>query len=74
MDAGFGVQTCTWHPTMAYDYDVAFSFAAEERRYVQAVHDRLVAEGVRVFYDGAEAAAPELWGKNLYQYLTEVYT
>ncbi len=59
---------------MTYDYDVAFSFAGEDRGYVQAVHDRLVAYGVRVFYDGGEAAVPDLWGKNLYEYLTDVYS
>jgi hypothetical protein len=59
---------------MTHDYDVAFSYAGEDRGYVQAVHDRLVLYGVRVFYDGGEAAVPDLWGKNLYEYLTDVYS
>ena len=55
----------------ATNYDVALSFAGEDRQYVEAVAVRLQAEGVRVFYDRYEQVA--LWGKDLYQHLSEVY-
>jgi TIR domain-containing protein len=52
-------------------YDVCFSFAGENREYVQAVADVAMAHGLRVFYDAYEKV--DLWGKDLYQHLTEVY-
>jgi hypothetical protein len=55
----------------AAKYDVALSFAGEDRDYVEAVARRLQAEGVRVFYDRYEEV--DLWGKDLYQHLSEVY-
>jgi hypothetical protein len=53
------------------DYDVALSFAGEDRAYVEQIAGALIAAGVRVFYDKLEEA--ELWGKNLYSHLTEIY-
>ena len=43
-------------------YQVALSFAGEQREYVEEVARRLQARGVSVFYDGFEAT--ELSGKN----------
>jgi hypothetical protein len=37
---------------MLHDYDVAFSFAGEQRPYVEKVYGCLVSRGIRVFYDG----------------------
>lgn len=54
------------------DYDVAFSFAGEQRPYVEKVYDILTSRGIRVFYDGGQVAS--LWGKDLYQYLTDIYS
>ncbi len=54
------------------EYDVAFSFAGEDREYVEAVADSLRKVGVLVFYDRYEEAA--LWGKNLYDHLRSIYT
>jgi TIR domain len=54
-----------------FDYDVALSFAGEDREYVHAVARSLKNAGVLVFYDGFEEAS--LWGKNLFDHLTEVY-
>jgi hypothetical protein len=54
-----------------YDYDVALSFAGEDRAYVRQVADALHGLGVRVFYDRYESA--ELWGKDLYTHLDEIY-
>src|SRR5215213_4660725 len=53
------------------NYDVALSFAGEDRSYVEMVADGLRARGVSVFYDAFEMA--DLWGKNLYEHLIEVY-
>ncbi len=52
-------------------YEVALSFAGEDRSYVQMVADGLAARGISVFYDRFEQA--DLWGKNLYEHLIEVY-
>jgi hypothetical protein len=53
------------------DYDIALSFAGEEREYVDRVANLLTERGVKVFYDLFEEA--DLWGKDLYAHLTEVY-
>lgn len=54
-----------------FDYDVALSFASEDRPYVEKVAEALRKAGVRVFYDRYEEAT--LWGKNLYEHLDQVY-
>ena len=57
--------------TKIYDYDVALSFAGENRTYVAEVARILKTKGIRVFYDAFEEVS--LWGKNLYDYLSEIY-
>ena len=52
-------------------YDVALSFAGEDRAYVEMVADGLRSRGVSVFYDRFETA--KLWGKDLYEHLTSIY-
>lgn len=52
-------------------YHVALSFAGEDRSYVEQVATLLRAEGVDVFYDLFEEA--DLWGKDLYTHLSDVY-
>jgi TIR domain len=54
-----------------YDYDVALSFAGEDRDYVRRVAELLQTRGVRVFYD--EFMTADLWGNDLYVILDEVY-
>jgi hypothetical protein len=54
-----------------YQYDVALSFAGEQRRYVEETAAELVRLGIRVFYDDYEKA--DLWGKDLYSHLDYVY-
>jgi TIR domain len=54
-----------------FDYDVALSFAGANRGWVSAMAERLVSQGLRVFYDEYEKA--NLWGKDLVQHLDEVY-
>jgi hypothetical protein len=57
--------------TKDYQYDVALSFAGEDRVIVEAIASDLVDCDVRVFYD--EFFKAELWGKDLFQYLSAVY-
>ena len=52
-------------------YDVALSFAGEDRQHAKALADLLEAGGYEPFYDENELA--NLWGKNLYDYLSSVY-
>jgi hypothetical protein len=54
-----------------FEYQVALSFAGEDRNYVARVANQLSAKKVRVFYDKYETAS--LWGKDLYTHLDEVY-
>ncbi|WP_062056970.1 toll/interleukin-1 receptor domain-containing protein [Aquimarina longa] len=54
-----------------YEYDIALSFAGENRAYVEEVANSLKARGIKVFYDLFEET--NLWGKNLYEYLSEIY-
>jgi hypothetical protein len=57
--------------TEEFKYDVALSFAGEQRQYVSEVADSLWSLGVRVFYDDYERF--QLWGKDLYEHLDWVY-
>lgn len=57
--------------TDALTYDVALSFAGEDRNQAEELSRLLKQHGVRVFYDLAEQAS--LWGKDLYQHLASVY-
>lgn len=52
-------------------YDVAISFAGEDRRHARSLADELVRRGVSVFYD--EFERPRLWGRDLYTYLVDIY-
>jgi hypothetical protein len=54
-----------------FEFDIALSFAGEDRAYVAGVAERLHGQGIRVFYDQYEQAT--LWGKNLYDHLDYVY-
>lgn len=54
-----------------FEYDICLSFASEERRFVREVANELTNRGVRVFFD--EYAEVELWGKDLYSHLDDIY-
>jgi hypothetical protein len=54
-----------------FAYEVALSFAGEQRSEVEKVAACLKSAGVTVFYDDYEKA--NLWGKNLYDHLSDVY-
>lgn len=55
----------------AVKYDVAISFAGEQRREARSIADCLTKAGVGVFFD--EYVEADLWGKNLYDHLSDVY-
>ncbi|MEO8664814.1 MAG: TIR domain-containing protein [Ignavibacteria bacterium] len=56
--------------TGSYIFDVALSFAGEQREYVQEVAECLKESNVKVYYDEYD----DLWGKDLYQHLDEIYS
>ena len=56
---------------MQREFDVALSFAGEDRQHAKELADLLDSGGYEVFYDEYEQA--ELWGKNLLEYLSTVY-
>src|SRR5215467_841312 len=53
------------------EFDVAVSFANEDRPYVERVVRELQRLGARVFYDADQSV--ELWGKDLVAELDNVY-
>lgn len=53
------------------EYDVVISFAGEDREVAKLLADGLILKGMTVFYD--EYAQADLWGKDLYSHLTEIY-
>jgi hypothetical protein len=52
-------------------YDVALSFAGEDRARARSIAHLLVAARLSVFYDEYEQSS--LWGRNLYTHLSDVY-
>jgi hypothetical protein len=55
------------------NYDVALSFAGEERDFVKEVYEELLKHGVTVFYDDDVEISLDLWGEELVEKLDEVY-
>lgn len=56
---------------MEYKYDVALSFAGEDREYVDKVASSLKEGGIKVFYDKFEEV--DLWGKDLGIHFDYIY-
>lgn len=54
-----------------YAYDVALSFAGEDRSHAVALAEVLFRRRVKVFYDKYEKST--LWGKDLYVHLSDLY-
>lgn len=54
-----------------YKYQIALSFAGEDRHTAKEIAQGLTDNGVSVFFDEYEQAT--LWGKDLYQHLQWVY-
>ncbi|MEW6033430.1 MAG: TIR domain-containing protein [Chloroflexota bacterium] len=57
---------------MPSKYDIALSFAGEDREFAESLALALVERGVRVFYDKFELA--ELWGKDLSEHFHYIYS
>lgn len=55
-----------------YQYDIALSFAGEDRQIAELLANELHEKGIRVFYDDFEES--KLWGKNLYEHLSHIYS
>lgn len=55
-----------------FDYDIAISFAGEDRAIAKTIAEKLLKKDVKIFYDEYEQA--NLWGKNLYSHLSEIYS
>jgi len=53
-------------------YDVALSYATEDSEEAELLASALTEASLRVFFDRFEAS--DLWGKDLYQYLHEIYS
>lgn len=45
------------------EFDVCFSFAGEQREYVEKTYEACRKLGIKVFYD--KAVETQIWGKNL---------
>lgn len=56
---------------MSHDFDVAVTFAGEDRAFVEAVVSHVKAAGFSVFYD--EDAKADMWGADLPEYFADVY-
>jgi hypothetical protein len=54
-----------------FRYDVAISFAGENRPVADEIPEGLAALGLSVFYD--KYAEADLWGKDLFTHLQDVY-
>ena len=52
-------------------YDIAISFAGEDRKLAEQIASKLKEKNVTVFYDDFEKA--DMWGKNLYDYFSSIY-
>jgi hypothetical protein len=63
--------TTSSHPSAEGLFDVALSFAGENREYVDEVANHLARAGVKVFYDQFETVA--LWGADLVEHLQNIY-
>lgn len=55
-----------------HEYDIVLSFAGEDREFAEKLAIELKNRGIKVFYDAFEQ--DELWGKNLYDYLSYIYS
>ena len=55
-----------------FEYDVALSFAKEDRATAEEFAELLKAKHITVLYDVYEA--PEMWGKDLVAHLVNIYS
>jgi cob(I)alamin adenosyltransferase len=59
-----------WHRSL-FPYDVAISFAGDDRSTARELAAALTGVGASVFFD--EYSRSDLWGKDLYDHLSDVY-
>ncbi|MCK4261304.1 MAG: toll/interleukin-1 receptor domain-containing protein [Halanaerobiales bacterium] len=59
--------------TGPYEYDVAISFAGENREIAEQIAKALKEKGINVFYDELEEEKVRLWGKNLRDEFIKIY-
>ena len=55
----------------SYDFDVALSFAGEDREYVEDINEALKQQGIRTFLDTDYLA--DLWGEDLVEFFDDIY-
>jgi hypothetical protein len=55
-----------------FEYEVALSFAGEDRKYAEELAKSLKSKKISVFYDDFEKS--KLWGEDLYAHLSELYS
>jgi hypothetical protein len=58
-------------PATNYKFDVAISFSGKDRDIARAIVAAIEEKRITVFYD--ETARAELWGRDLFQHLAEIY-
>lgn len=58
-------------PGANFEFDVAVSFAGEDRQLVEQITAGLKASGVRVFYDHDQQSS--MWGEDLVEYFDRIY-
>lgn len=56
---------------MPFRYDVALSFAGEDRAIAKQLNDAMTEKGIKVFYD--EYNKSDLWGKKLTEHFKQIY-
>src|SRR4051794_17192036 len=59
------------HMSDSWEYDVALSYAGQDRPVVEDVAEALRTRDCVVYYDRKMQA--DMWGKDLYQHLADVY-
>gem|GEM_PF-3179131 len=55
-----------------FEFDLAISFAGEDREIAKEISEALKNRGYRIFYDEYEKS--KMWGKDLYEYLSVIYS
>lgn len=54
-----------------FEYDIAISFASEDRKTAEGIANSLIIEGVKVFYDRFYKV--DMWGKKLTNYFQDIF-
>jgi len=56
-----------------FEYDVALSFAIEDRALAEELAKLLISRNITVFYDEYQAAQAERWGMDMVDHLVNLY-